>query len=140
MKKAILFFIIIFFIKNTNAQGYGVPDTLAYLNTIAANKAQFIGQPFSRLRDSLKIQIKWFSPFAAIHYKKNKETSTSFGFYFSVSTDDYYLTYPRIEIYWQTNIDKNQSNIFWENNQGGWESTVANYYANAIIADIKVRE
>ena len=83
------------------AQTYGVPDTLSYLQSIVANKAQFTGQPFSVLLDSLKIQIKFFSPFGAIPHDKNKETSTSFAFYFPQTEDEMYLTYPKLRISWQ---------------------------------------
>lgn len=78
MKKIILIILIITVAKNVSAQLNGVPDTLAYLQTIVANKAQYIGQPFSTLIDNLQIQIKHFIPFASISYDKTKETSTSF--------------------------------------------------------------
>ena len=60
MKKIILIILIITVAKNVSAQLNGVPDTLAYLQTIVANKAQYIGQPFSTLIDNLQIQIKHF--------------------------------------------------------------------------------
>ncbi len=53
----ILFFVLTGFIKNVNAQTTGVPDTLAYLQSIAANKSQYIGQPFSKLMDRLTLPI-----------------------------------------------------------------------------------
>lgn len=140
MKKifVVVFFIITASVNKTNAQ---VPDTLVYLQSIVANKSQFIGRPFSVLMDSLKIQIKFFSPFGAIHYDKNKETSTSFAFYFPHTSDEMYLTYPKLEIYWQPYLNASQSDILWENNNGGgWSPTVAAFYATGIIADIKVRE
>ncbi|HWC55198.1 MAG TPA: hypothetical protein VG676_16550 [Chitinophagaceae bacterium] len=126
--------------KNSDAQT-GVPDTLTYLQTIVANKANYIGQPFSTLLDTLQIQVKFFSPFAAIHYDKNKETSTSFAFYFPQTEDEMYLTYPCLEIYWQTYLNMNQSlSLYNFNNGGGWTTAVYNFYKNAIIKDIKVRE
>jgi hypothetical protein len=144
MKK--IFFILILLTilhsKSVNAQVNGVPDTLAYLQTILANKAQYVGQPFSVLYNSLQLQVKFFSPFASIPYAKNKETSTSFSFYFPVdSHDDFYLTYPKLEVCWQIPLNANQSDILWQsNNGGGWSTVVSNFYANGIIADIKVRE
>ena len=43
-------------LKQLNAQT-GVHDTLAYLQTIVANKSQYIGQPFSKLMDRLTLPI-----------------------------------------------------------------------------------
>ncbi|MBK8710825.1 MAG: hypothetical protein IPL97_02910 [Niastella sp.] len=61
MKKIVLILAIIMAItKNVEAQTYGVPDTLAYLQTIIANKANFIGQPFSTLLNDLQIQVNFF--------------------------------------------------------------------------------
>ena len=140
MKKIILILTITIFSKNINAQ-IGVPDTLTYLNSIVANKNIYVGQPFSVLYNVLSIQVKFFQPFAAIHYDKNKETSTSFSFYFPLTIDDMYLAYPKLEIYWQSNLNINQSGLLYsQNNGGGWDTTVYNFYKNAIIADIKVKE
>ena len=142
MKKIffILLIITVVFAKNTNAQT-GVPDTLAYLQTIVANKANYIGQPFSTLMNNLQIQIKYFCPFANIHYDKYKETSTRMAFYFPQTPDDLYLTYPKIEIYWQPYLNASQSDILFSNTGGGqWSTAVANFYANGIIADIQIRE
>ncbi len=135
------FIALISFSKNAKAQT-GVPDTLVYLQSITANKANYIGQPFSALLDDLQIQIKFFSPFASIHYDKNKETSTSFSFYFPQDGhDDFYLTYPKLEVFWQTALGITQSDALWEsNNGGGWASTVATFYANGIIKYIRIRE
>ena len=140
MKKIALLFTIvsISFIQKTKAQ---VPDTLAYLQNIVANKSQYVGQPFSVLYNNLQIQVKHFWPNTSIHYAKNKEISTQFAYYFPLSQEDIYLTYPCIEIYWQTPLNANQSGLLWGNNNGGgWSTAVYNFYKNAIIADIKVRE
>ena len=135
----LLILITMVYVKETKAQ---VPDTLAYIQSVVANKAQFIGQPFSVLMDSLKIQIKFFSPFAAIPHDKNKETSTSFSFYFPQDgLEDFFLTYPKLEVIWQTPLNATLCDALWEaNNGGGWTSTVAAFYANGIVADIKVRD
>jgi len=144
MKKIFILLVTIIcstLLTNLKAQIYGVPDTLAYLNSIEAKKAQFIGQPFSNLADSLKIQIRFFSPFANISYDKTKETSTTFSFYFAQSIDEHYLSYPRLKISWQPYLNATQSDSLWEsNNGGGWTLAVASFYANAIISDIKVVE
>lgn len=140
MKKilTILAFVLIANLKTANAQG--VPDTLAYLNSIVLNKNNYIGQPFSVLSNNLQIQIKFFSPFAAIHHKKNMETSTSFAFYFPLNENQIYLTYPSLEIYWQPYLNASQSSILYSQfDGGGWSSAVYDFYKNAIIADIIVR-
>lgn len=141
MKKLLFIFVIVFFSFTTKGKTQQPPvtDTLAYLQSIVSNKSNFIGQPFSRLMDSLQIQIKFFSPNATIHYNKNKETSTAFSFYFPATSNDFYLIYPCLEIYWQSYVDINPSNtLYSSNNGGGWSAAVAAHYANAIIADIRV--
>lgn len=144
MKKIliILFFVIAGSIKNVNSQTTGVPDTLAYLQSVVANKTQFIGHQFSTLLDSLKIQIKFFSPFSSIPYDKSKETSTSFSFYYPQNADEIYLTYPSLRISWQPYLDANQSDVIRlnNNNRGRWNSESATFYATGIISDIQIRE
>ncbi len=139
MKKTIivLSFFLFTHVATTKAQ---VPDTLAYLQNIVNNKSTYVGMPFSTLMNNLQIQIKFFSPFPSLPYDKTKETSTDFGFYLSTSNEDYYLTYPRLEIYWQTPLNANQSYIIWNNNNGGgWAANAIAFYNSAIIADIKIR-
>lgn len=144
MKKILitLFFVLTGFIKNVNTRTTGVPDTLAYQQTIVANKSPYIGQPFSKLMDSLKIQIIFFSPFSSIPYNKSKETSTSFSFYFPQNADEIYLTYPNLRISWQPYLDANQSDVIRlnNNNRGRWNSEAATFYASGIIADVQIRE
>jgi len=59
MKKTfiIIIFILIAYARKVNAQTTGVPDTLAYLQSFAANKSQYIGHPFSKLMDRLTLPI-----------------------------------------------------------------------------------
>ncbi len=112
MKKIIsiiLIPIIILSIGRVSAQTYGVSDTLSYLQSIVNDKAFYIGKPFSVLRDSLKIEIKYFNQNTDITSDINKETSTSFGFYFPQENQNFYLTYPRIRIKWQTDLNAKQS-------------------------------
>ena len=129
------------FSKISTAQSGGVSDTLAYLHTIVANKAQYIGQPFSVLYSALQIQIKFFNPNANLHYDKTKETSTAFSFYFPKTADEIYLAYPMLQITWQFFLDAVLSNILYtQHNGGGWGTAVYNFYKNAIIADITIRQ
>jgi len=121
MKKIILIPILyISIFKNANSQTVPVTDTLAYLQTIVTNKANYIGHPFSTLANSLQIQIKSFFPFASLPYDKTKETSTDFSFYFPLNVDELYLTYPYLVIYWQPFLNTNQSNIIQQTNDNKW--------------------
>lgn len=141
MKKIFLIFLILSsaYIKKANAQTSGVPDTLVYLQTIVANKAQYIGQPFSTLLNNLQIQIKFFSPYASITYDNTKETSTSFSFYFPPTCEELYLTYPSLEIHWMPYLNYDQSRLLYSQYRTvGWAPAIATYYGSAIIADIRI--
>ena len=142
MKKTFIILILIIAIsaKDTYAQN-GVPNTLAYLQTIVDNKSNYIGQPFSVLLDSLQIQIKYFSRFPGLHHDKTKETSTSFSFYLPQDDfNDFYLTYPKLEIYWQPYLNATQSGVLFRNSRGEWNTDAYNFYKNAIIKDIQIRD
>lgn len=141
MKRFIFLTIFHFFICASIKAQSPPSDTLAYLQTIVANKAQYIGHPFSNLLSSLQIQVKYFHPRRGIHYDAAKETSTRLAFYFPSDADNLYLTYPSIEIYWQPVLNANESDVLWVNNSGGmWNPSVVTFYQNAVIADIKLRE
>lgn len=141
MKKVFIVLLLITLgsVKKIQAQ---VPDTLIYLQSIVANKSNYIGQPFSVLKNNLQIEIKYFFPFAAIHYNKNIETSTSFAFYFAQTTNEYYLSYPRLKVTWQVPLNIALSDIIraTNNNKGQWNSSAESLYYNAIIKDIQIRE
>lgn len=137
----ILFFFFSAFIKNADAQASGVPDTLSYLQSIVANKSKYIGKPFSVVLNSLQIQIKYFSPRENIHYDKYKETSTLFSFYFPKNSEEIYLIYPGLEIYWKPYLNAVQSELLYSQCQSvGWTPAVAAFYENALISDIRVVE
>jgi hypothetical protein len=144
MKKAIviLFSAIFLVITSSKAQTAGVPDTLAYLNNIVANKALYIGHPFSLLGDTLQISIKYFSPFASVHHKKNCEDETSLAFYNSQTVNDYDRMFPMLVIHWAPPfLVRSQSEaISKADSLGGWNLIAKAHYANAIIADIRVFE
>jgi hypothetical protein len=116
-------------------------DTLAYLKSIVANKANYVGRPFSTLLNDLQIQIKFFSPFEGKSQDKSKETSTKFGFYFPQSADEIYLTYPCLRIAWSPYLNADISGgLYTKYDGGGWQQEVIDFYSSAIIADIKVVE
>lgn len=133
-----LLIITLLFTRNVNAQ---VPDTLSYLQQIVNNKTFFIGKPFSVLKDSLKINIRFFTLGYAHSYDKNKELATCLGFVFPETAEDFYLVYPMLYIAWQTPLNAVQSDeLYRQNNGGGWSPQVYAFYANAIVADIEILE
>ncbi|MBC7935741.1 MAG: hypothetical protein H7Y86_10365 [Rhizobacter sp.] len=138
MKKIILILFITVFVKAGQAQTFGVPDTLIYLQTLVANKSQFIGQPFSKLADSLKLQIKYFSPTASLPYDMTKETSTTFAFYYPGTSSEFYLIYPYLEVYWHPFLNGDQSNKLFRYFGGVWTPSVKTFYSTGVVADIKM--
>ena len=140
MKKKIIssLIILMLFVSKSNAQTTGVPDTLAYLQTIVANKAQYIGQPLSLLINHLQIQVKEFTPFGMIHHKKDKETSTAFGFYCPNSPSELYKLSPTLEVFWNPYLNKSNSMSFFTLFGGCWAPQVYTHYANEIVRDIRI--
>lgn len=139
--KKISIIISFFFVLNGVKAQTGVPDTLAYLQTIVTNKAQYIGQPFSILSSGLQLQVKRFNPFADDHAYKNKETTTGFAFYFPNTMQDLYLIYPCLIIEWQTPLNAEISRQVWnDNGRGKWLPNSATLYNSAIISDIYILE
>ncbi len=140
MKKIILLIMILSIKQVTHAQKYGVPDTLAYLHEVVANKAKYIGQPFSKLQADLKLKIKWFSPFAHFSYRRYTETSTSFAFYFPLNQEEIYLTYPCLKVFWYPYLDTHKSDEVIGNNRGKWSAAASTLYSTAIIYDIWLQD
>lgn len=138
----IIIIVLFIFVTSTSPKAQmGVTDTLVYLKSIVQNKAQYIGQPFSKLKDSLQIEIKFYFPFASLPYDKIKETSTAFAFCFPPTEEEIYLTYPHLEIYWQTHVDAYQSRTLRSQYRTvGWNTIISDHYSANLIADIKVRE
>ncbi len=139
MNKFIIISLLFSLSKNVKAQSYGVTDTLLYLNNIVANKSHFIGQPFSRLKDSLQLQVKYFSPNSAKVSNTKKETSTHFAFYYPQTASEMYLTYPHLIVYWETCPNADQSRAIY-NSTNGWSTTSEAFYSNYIIKDLQILE
>lgn len=147
MKKLAFICIILLGICTTKSFGQSYPtpvtDTLNYLRYVVSNKQQFIGQPFSVLNDSLKIQIKYFSPYGAYHFDQSRETHSRFGFNFRNNFAEFYLTYPGIQITWQQPLDlvlAYQIAQGYENTGFAWGTRAYQHYSNAIIKDIRIIE
>jgi len=142
MKKIIIALLFTAFLsKASNANVTVVPDTLTYLQSIISNKAYYIGKPFSTLLNDLQIQIKFFSPLASLHYDTTKETSTTFSFYFPQTVNDFYLTFPKLRIFWDPYLNANTSNYLYSKyNGGGWSQEVIDFYKTAVIKDMDILE
>lgn len=142
MKRILILTLALTLITQTGLKAQtGVPDTLAYLQTIVQNKAQYIGQPFAKLLDSLKIQVKYFYPSADLPYNRFKETSTSFGFFFPATAEDIYLAYPMLIVTWRIPGEADQSRILRDQYRSvGWNTIIANHYSQRIITDISIEE
>ena len=134
---ATVLLLVISFSK-ADAQTTSVPDTLAYLQTIVANKAQYIGQPLSLLLNHLQIEVKEFGPIGGIHHQKDKETSTSFGFYCPIGSNDLYKLSPALRVYWNPYLNKSSSMWLFSQFGGCWAPQVYNHYANEIVRDIDI--
>ena len=128
---------VLFITKGANAQA-GVPDTLAYLNQIKANKAYYIGKPFSVLLDSLRPSIIFFSPISWNSAYKDKETSTKFYFIIPEYMEDF-GSY-NFKIKWATPLNRRISGPIYDSGQyrGQWRAEAAQYYGTGIVADIVV--
>lgn len=113
-------------------------DTAAHAQSFETNKSLYIGQSFSTLVGNLQIGIKYFTPMIGLPYDRTQETSTIFAFYFPATMDEYYLTYPCIQVTWQTNLNALTSTTLFTTNKGGWTTDAFNFYSKAVIKDIKV--
>jgi hypothetical protein len=145
MKKIVLIVAIVCCSAKSFCQSYPTPvtDTLGYLRYLVANKQLFIGQPFSVLNDSLKIQIKYFSPFGAYHSDQSLETHSRFAFNFKNTLADFYLTYPGLQITWQQPLDLTlayQIAQGYENTGFAWGTRAYQHYANAVVKDVRLVE
>lgn len=133
--KKLVFIVVIFLAKGVSGQTSPITDTLAYLKQIEAQKSTFIGQPFSVLKDSLKIGIQFFGPIQALHYAKDKETSTRFYFINPQKMEDF--SYRYIEVYWQTPLNADVSSQIFDDATTGWNGQALSFYSSGIIANLK---
>jgi len=137
MKKIFILLCAFFVLNSTNAQT-GVPDTLAYLNQIKANKNYYIGKSFSVLLNDLQPAIKFFTPRGGLSAYKMKETTTGFYFIIPEYMEDF-GSY-NFEIKWATPLNRNISGSIYSSGQyaGQWRAEASQFYSTGIIADIIV--
>lgn len=140
MKRIIFIFLITISVFAGDTKAQAVPDTLAYLQTIVNNKGNYVGQPFSVLLNQMPIQIKYFIPLPGSSCNRYKECVTSFSFYFPQNSEQKNLTYPRLDISWQTPNNQSQSLSLYFQLNGAFDPIVSSYYSSGLISDIKLRE
>lgn len=132
----VLFLVCICSFSAAQAQTTPITDTVAYLKSIEARKAEFIGKPFSVLLKELKLPIIGFSPIGGKHSDKSAETGTIFDFY----TDDPQESEDEtlLDILWQTPLNKEKSSKIAGKTQprGKWNAEALENYKDAIIRDI----
>lgn len=133
MKKILnlLFFISLFLFIEGKAQ----LDTLNYLKQFEANKANYIGHPFSKLlNDMTQIQPKtvWSLPLknnaTLVRYTDFKFCEKKFSFYNAIT----------LSIKWQTDIPISQTDALGVQNQYYFTNDEKAFYGSRIIKDIMV--
>jgi hypothetical protein len=110
-------------------------DTLSYLKQFEINKAQYIGQPFSKLlQDMTQIQPKtaWSLP-----VKNNKNIVKNTLFNFCEKKYSFHNTIT-LSIHWQNDIPISQTDVLGVQNQYYFTNTEKTFYGNKIVKDIKV--
>ncbi|OJU22408.1 MAG: hypothetical protein BGN92_01090 [Sphingobacteriales bacterium 41-5] len=139
MNKQIIILAFLFSFATAQAQTQPVTDTLAYLKSIEARKAEFVGQPFSKLLNELKINIIKFGPIGSNSNDITQEPTTVFRFKRPIASQDY-LDFPSISIYWHSYIDIDLSTAIATQTSvyGKWTDSAKLYYQNFIIDDIIV--
>ncbi|WP_419495451.1 hypothetical protein [Chryseobacterium bernardetii] len=110
-------------------------DTLNYLKQFEANKAQYIGKPFSvLLNDMTKIQPKTVWPKLNMRYK-----TFIIGNYFKFANKEFsFHNAVTLSITWQDTIPMNQFNYYGKKNQFYFTQEERDFYGSKIIKDILV--
>ncbi len=121
----ILIILTIFPFSKTNAQ---VADTLAYVKTFEANKANYIGQPFSKLlNDMSQLQPKHL-------FTYYQDSSLMF-----CKEDDLFTAGTvNMVIFWQIPIPSTDSEYYENKNNFLFTNDERNYYNNKIVKNIYV--
>ncbi|MGO4708111.1 hypothetical protein AB4Y90_03120 [Chryseobacterium sp. 2TAF14] len=110
-------------------------DTLNYLKQFEANKANYIGQPFSKLlQDMTQIQPKtvWCLPI------RNKISMVRYSDFSFCEMDYSFHNTITLSIEWQTDIPYNETKNLGVQNQYYFTNDEKIFYGSRIIKDIKV--
>lgn len=140
MRKHIIITLTILFLFITGrSQTVPITDTLAYLKSIEARKAEFISQPFSKLLNELNINIVEFGPVASNSSDIMQETGSILRFKYA-DINRNYNDDPICIIYWRSyvDIDKSDSIATQTDVYGKWTDSAKLYYQNFIVDDIIV--
>lgn len=130
LKLAIVFILLFSF------QSKAQLDTLNYLKQFEANKANYIGQPFSKLLDDMtQIQPKtvWSQ---SIFNNKNILRNTRFKFCNMNKTFNGNVI--NLDITWQIDIPRNETKALSTQNEYYFTNEEKNFYGNKIVKDIIV--
>ncbi|WP_146940569.1 hypothetical protein [Chryseobacterium hagamense] len=128
--KIFLFYALLLFIKS-KAQ----LDTLNYLKQFEANKANYIGQPFSKLlQDMTQIQPKTAWPFSKFN-NKNITYKTIFNF---CDYDYSFHNVINMSIEWADLIPFSQADYYGILHHGNFTNDEKAFYGSKIIQDIHV--
>lgn len=133
--KNILKTVITGFIFLISNKTYSQLDTLNYLKQFEINKAQYIGQPFSKLlNDMTQIQPKtvWFD-----YNIKNKNIVERSRFKFG-EMDHSFKNVITLNIAWEQGIPYSEVEFYENKNDFYFTNDERSFYGNKIIKDIKV--
>ncbi|MCF2220161.1 hypothetical protein H9Q08_12700 [Chryseobacterium sp. PS-8] len=127
----IMFVITLLFSFQSNAQ----LDTISYLKQFEINKAQYIGQPFSKLLQNMtQIQPKtvWSLPLrnntTLVRITSFKFCEKKYSFYNAIT----------LKITWDIDIPIAQTNALGVTHQYYFTNDEKTFYGNKIIKDIRV--
>ena|SRR6218665_2065142 len=110
-------------------------DTLNYLKQFETNKANYIGQPFSKLlNDMTQIQPKTI--WATSNFKNKNQVISSMMNFCNKEYSFYNVITLLVE--WQTPILKNEIKYYEQLNHFYFTNDEKNFYGSKIIKDIKV--
>ncbi|MDR6157967.1 hypothetical protein QF023_001483 [Chryseobacterium sp. SLBN-27] len=111
-------------------------DTMNYLKQFEANKAHYIGQPFSKLlNDMTQIQPKtiWNRP-----PRNNKNIILQSSFNFCIKNQTFNNNVINLVITWQDYIPYSQTYYYSQKNSFYFTNDEKIFYGNKIIKDIWV--
>ncbi|SHL87638.1 hypothetical protein SAMN05444360_105148 [Chryseobacterium carnipullorum] len=133
--KKILKIIPLFILIIVSNRAYAQLDTLNYLKQFEANKAQYIGQPFSKLvSDMNQITPKTVWPTFEFNNKKNVEESM-FKF---CKKEHSFKNSIILRIVWYNEIPYSQIQYYQNKNQFYFTDEERLFYGSKIVKDIKV--
>lgn len=124
--------IILLFLNGTICQAQ-VSDTLAYVKSFEANKANYIGQPFSKLlNDMTQLQPK------SIWSDINRINTYNSMFKFNDMEDSFDVGTVNMIIFWHMPIPVSETEYYEKKNDFYFTTDERSFYGNKIVKDIYV--